>query len=66
MLRISLVEDEAIIREGLRHSIPWEQYGYTFVGEAGDGEQALPAIRKLKPDVLLTDKIGRASCRERV
>lgn len=55
MLRIFLVEDEAIIREGLRHSIPWEQYGYTFVGEAGDGEQALPAIRKLKPDVLLTD-----------
>lgn len=55
MLKIFLVEDEAIIREGLRNSIPWQQYGYTFVGEAGDGEQALPAIRKLKPDVLLTD-----------
>lgn len=55
MLKVFLVEDEAIIREGLRDSIPWQQYGYTFVGEAGDGEQALPLIRKLKPDVLLTD-----------
>ena len=55
MLKIFLVEDEAIIREGLRDSIPWQQYGYTFVGEAGDGEQALPLIRKLKPDILLTD-----------
>lgn len=55
MLKIFLVEDEAIIREGLRDNIPWQQYGYTFVGEAGDGEQALPLIRKLKPDILITD-----------
>lgn len=55
MLKVFLVEDEAIIREGLRDSIPWQQYGYTFVGEAGDGEQALPLIRKTRPDILITD-----------
>lgn len=55
MLKVFLVEDEAIIREGLRDSIPWQQYGYTFVGEAGDGEQALPLIRKTQPDILITD-----------
>lgn len=55
MLKVFLVEDEAIIREGLRDNIPWQQQGYTFVGEAADGEQALPMLRKLKPDVLITD-----------
>ena len=55
MLRIFLVEDESIIRETLRDTGPWEQYGYTFSGEAGDGEMALPLIRQAKPDVLITD-----------
>lgn len=55
MLKVFLVEDESFIREGLRDNIPWEKYGYTFVGEASDGEMALPLIRKVKPDVLITD-----------
>lgn len=55
MLTVFLVEDESVVREGLRDNIPWEQYGYRFVGEASDGEMALPMIQKLKPDVLLTD-----------
>ena len=55
MLKVFLVEDESFIREGLRDNIPWEKYGYTFVGEASDGEMALPLIRKLRPDVLITD-----------
>lgn len=55
MLRVFLVEDESVIRDGLRNKIPWEQYGFQFVGDAADGEMALPLIRKLKPDVLITD-----------
>lgn len=55
MLRVFLVEDELIIRETLRDTVPWGQYGYTVVGEAGDGELALPLIRQSKPDVLITD-----------
>lgn len=55
MLKVFLVEDESFIREGLRDTIPWEKYGYTFVGEASDGEMALPLIRKARPDVLITD-----------
>ncbi len=55
MLKVFLVEDESIVREGLRDNIPWEQYGYQFMGEASDGEMALPMIRKLQPDVLITD-----------
>lgn len=55
MLKVFLVEDESVIRDGLRNNIPWQQYGYEFVGEAADGEMALPLIRKARPDVLITD-----------
>lgn len=55
MLKVFLVEDESVMREGLRDNIPWQQCGYRFVGEAGDGEMALPLIRKAQPDVLITD-----------
>lgn len=54
-LKIFLVEDESVVREGLRDNIPWQQFGYQFVGEASDGEMALPLIRQTKPDVLITD-----------
>lgn len=55
MLKVFLVEDESIVREGLKNSIPWREYGYQFMGEASDGEMALPMIRKIRPDVLITD-----------
>ncbi len=55
MLKVFLVEDESIIRDGLKTSIPWEQFGYVLVGDAADGEMALPMIRKTRPDVLITD-----------
>lgn len=55
MLKVFLVDDEKVIREGIRDKIPWEQYGFQFVGEAGDGEMALPLIRKTRPDVVITD-----------
>mgnify|MGYP003192290348 CR=1 FL=1 len=32
MLKVFLVEDETVIREGLRDRIPWEQYGYRLSG----------------------------------
>ena len=48
MLKVFLVEDESVIRDGLRDNIPWEQYGFRFVGEAADGEMALPLIRKAR------------------
>lgn len=55
MLKVFLVEDEIIIRNGVKNNIPWEQEGFTFVGEAGDGELAWPLIKQTKPDILITD-----------
>lgn len=33
LLKVFLVEDETVIREGLRDRIPWDQFGYRFVGK---------------------------------
>ena len=55
MIKIFLVEDEVVIRNGIKHSIQWEREGYEFVGEASDGELAYPLILKEKPDILITD-----------
>lgn len=55
MIRVFLVEDEAIIRRGIRDNINWENNGFEFVGEAGDGEYAYPLILKTEPDILITD-----------
>jgi two-component system response regulator YesN len=55
MMKVFLVDDEIAIRENLRNSFPWEEKGYQLVGEAPDGEMALPMIRDLNPDILLTD-----------
>ena len=55
MIKIFLVEDEVIIRHGIRDTINWEENGFLFVGEAGDGEYAYPLILKTEPDILITD-----------
>ena len=55
MIKVFLVEDEIIIREAIHKMIPWAEYGFELIGEAKDGEMALPLIKKSKPDVLITD-----------
>jgi len=55
MFKVFLVEDEIVVREGIRNNINWEQYGFIYVGDASDGELALPMIRQIQPDLLITD-----------
>ncbi len=55
MIKVFLCEDEFVVREGIKNNIDWTGNGYEFVGEASDGELALPLIRKLEPDIVITD-----------
>lgn len=55
MIKIFLVEDEFVVREGIKNKINWSSHGYEFCGEAGDGEIAFPLIQKLRPDIVITD-----------
>ena len=55
MIKVFLVEDEFVVRQGIKNNIDWKSHGYDFCGEAADGELAFPMIQKLKPDIVITD-----------
>lgn len=55
MVKLFLVEDEIVMRDGIKRQINWEKEDIEFVGEASDGELAWPMILETKPDILLTD-----------
>ncbi|TWD83752.1 LuxR family two component transcriptional regulator [Kribbella amoyensis] len=53
-IRVVVVDDEPLIRSGLRAIIDAEP-GLHVVGEAGDGAEVLPVVRRTGPDVVLMD-----------
>ncbi len=55
MIKLFLVEDEIVMRDGIKKQINWEKEDIEFVGEASDGELAWPMILETKPDIVLTD-----------
>lgn len=54
MIRLFVVEDEIIMRNGLK-SVAWEKEDIELVGDASDGELAYPMILETKPDIIITD-----------
>jgi two-component system response regulator DegU len=52
-IRLMLVDDHRMLREGLRRSL--EEEGFYVVGEAADGEAAVRLVPAAKPDVILMD-----------
>jgi two-component system, response regulator YesN len=55
MKKVFLVDDEILVRETIRDCVQWEKEGFQLIGDAPDGEVALPMIEELKPDILITD-----------
>jgi two-component system response regulator NreC len=53
-IRLLLVDDHEIVRAGLRMLFMAAEH-MEIVGEAGSGDEALEAVRQLKPDVVLMD-----------
>ena len=56
MIRVLVVDDHAVVREGLRTYLALQD-GIEVVGEAADGEEALAAAERLRPDVILMDLV---------
>ncbi|MGM9659958.1 MAG: helix-turn-helix domain-containing protein [Faecousia sp.] len=54
-LRVLLVDDEIMIREGFKQLFDWEAHGCQVIGEAADGMEALGKIDTLKPDIVIMD-----------
>lgn len=55
-IRIVIVDDHAIVREGLR-TLLGDDEAIEIVGEAGDGEEGLELIETLAPDIVLMDVV---------
>jgi two-component system, NarL family, response regulator LiaR len=55
-IRILLVDDHAVVREGLRAFLALQD-GFEVVGEAADGDEALERAAELEPDVILMDLV---------
>ena len=54
-LKVLLVDDEIIIREGFKRLFDWDSHGCEVVGEASDGMEALGQIDTLLPDIVIMD-----------
>lgn len=54
-LRVLLVDDEIMIREGFKRLFDWEAHDCEVIGEAADGMEALNQIDVLNPDIVIMD-----------
>lgn len=53
--KVLLVDDEPEIRDGLQEVVDFTALGFTVVGEAGNGREALQLAESLQPDLIITD-----------
>ncbi|AIQ47393.1 AraC family transcriptional regulator [Paenibacillus sp. FSL R7-0273] len=55
MWKIAIIDDERQVLKGMKRSIPWDDLGAEWVGEAMNGEDGLEVIRRTLPDIVITD-----------
>ena len=55
LCRVLIVDDEILVRQGIKHLLNWEHEGFEIVGEAANGKEALEQIERLLPHIVITD-----------
>ena len=55
MYNVLIVDDEKIIRIGMRTIVDWEAFGFNIVDIVGDGEAALEVIKENDIDLVISD-----------
>lgn len=55
MIRVVFVDDEMLVKLGLRSAIDWNQEGFEIVGEASNGQEGIQLIKSLQPDLVISD-----------
>lgn len=53
--RVLIIDDEFIMRQGMKHMLEWEKEGFQIVGEASNGQEGLLLVEERKPHIVLTD-----------
>lgn len=54
-IQVLIVDDEPLIRQGLKNTLDWSRHGFFLCGEAGTGEEAIRKISDTNPDLVLLD-----------
>ena len=55
MYRVVLVDDEVLIREAMKNSIPWNRLGYDLIAVCENGKEAVSVLQKERVDLVITD-----------
>lgn len=55
MFKVVIIDDEVLARVGIKSMINWEEVGCEVTGDADNGESGLELIKKVKPDIVITD-----------
>ncbi len=55
MKRVMIVDDEYLVRIGIKSMLDWEERGYSIVCDATNGQDALDKIPRFSPQIILTD-----------
>ncbi|CAI6082111.1 response regulator [Cohnella sp. JJ-181] len=55
MYKVMLVDDEAVVRDGLKNTIDWAKHGFALIGDYANGREAWDAIEEAKPDLVISD-----------
>jgi two-component system response regulator YesN len=55
MFKVIIIDDEPIIRKGIKNIINWKQFDCVICAEASDGEEGKMVIHKHLPDIIITD-----------
>ena len=53
--KVVIIDDEFIMRQGMKHMLDWEKEGFQIVGEASNGQEGLEIIERTNPNIVLAD-----------
>ncbi|MDE5939375.1 MAG: response regulator [Lachnospiraceae bacterium] len=55
MYKVTIIDDEPLIVEGLSKTMEWEKWNCQVAGTASDGKEGMELIREKRPDIVITD-----------
>ncbi|SFT28115.1 response regulator [Paenibacillus sp. BC26] len=55
MYKVIIVDDEAVVRVGLKNTINWNEHGFELIGDYANGREAWDAVEQHKPDLVISD-----------
>lgn len=53
--KVLIIDDEFIMRQGMKHMLEWEKEGFVIVGEASNGQEGLARVEEVNPHIVIAD-----------